>query len=281
MERFSFLNSWFEEETTGEQFDELHGVIAQAYGDPYQICSHPGKPEGHVKITFVDAEEAKSKSGFREKALALLIEQLEEVQKSGVKAEEITILVRENSVAGKIAKALWERKKSDPQPGCTYDVITSDTLKIGQSQVVRFVVNFFRFFTRKEPQKVRAEILYGYYRLLRYDGMRDGNELQIDLHDLFDPGTPLPELFERWLDEDPNSEFVTGLLALPLYELAVSIVDHFELGSIVGEKLFLQAFLDMVLEYGRDDYGNCRFSGLVGGERKQQNAQSHEHSEFY
>ena len=195
-----------------------------------------------------------------------MIEQLEEVQKSGVKAEEITILVRENSVAGKIAKALWERKKSDPQPGCTYDVITSDTLKIGQSQVVRFVVNFFRFFTRKEPQKVRAEILYGYYRLLRYDGMRDGNELQIDLHDLFDPGTPLPELFERWLDEDPNSEFVTGLLALPLYELAVSIVDHFELGSIVGEKLFLQAFLDMVLEYGRDDYGELPVF-WIGGRR--------------
>jgi len=251
----AFLNRWFEEESTGEQFDELHGVIAQAYGDPYQICSHPGKPEGHVKITFVDAEEAKSKSGFREKALVHLAEQLEEVQKSGVKAGEITILVRENSEAGKIAKALWERKKNDPQPGCIYDVITSDTLKIGQSQVVRFVVNFFRFFTRKEPQKVRAEILYGYYWILKQEGLPEENELQIDLHGLFDPGVPLPELFEKWLDEDPNSEFVTGLLALPLYELAVSIVDHFELGSIVGEKLFLQAFLDMVLEYGRDDYG--------------------------
>ncbi|MCX6220735.1 MAG: UvrD-helicase domain-containing protein, partial [Bacteroidia bacterium] len=250
-----FLNSWFEEETTGEQFDELHGVIAQAYGDPSQICKHPGKPEGYVKITFVDAEEAKYKSGFREKALVHLIGQLEKVQKSGVKAEEITILVRENSEAGMIAKALWERKKSDPQPSCIYDVITSDTLKIGQSQVVRFVVNFFRFFTRKEPQKVRAEILYGYYRILKQEGMTSGDEWQIDLHGLFDPAAPLPELFEKWLDEDSNSEFITGLLALPLYELAVSIVDHFELGSIVGEKLFLQAFLDMVLEYGREDYG--------------------------
>ncbi|MCK9639807.1 MAG: UvrD-helicase domain-containing protein [Prolixibacteraceae bacterium] len=251
----AYLNNWFEEETPGFQFEELHGVIAQAYGDPYQICSHPGIPEGHVKITFVDAEEAKSKHGFREIALVHLIGQLEEVQKSGVKAEEITILVRENSEAGLIAKALWERKKSDPQPGCIYDVITSDTLKIGQSQVVRFVVNFFWFFTRKEPQKVRAEILYGYYRVLKQEDIPDGTGQQIDLHGLFDPGAPVPVLFEKWLDEDPNSEFVTGLLALPLYELAVSIVDHFELGSIVGEKLFLQAFLDMALEYGRDDCG--------------------------
>ncbi|MCK9413035.1 MAG: UvrD-helicase domain-containing protein [Prolixibacteraceae bacterium] len=251
----AFLDRWFEEETTGDQYNDLHGVISQAYGDPYQICSHPGKPEGHVKITFVDAVEVKYKSGFRELAMVHLIGQLEEVQKSGVKADGITILVRENSEAGMIAKALWERKKSDPQPGCIYDVITSDTLKIGQSQVVRFVVNFFRFFTRNETQKVRAEILYAYYRILKPGRMTEGNELQIDLHGLFDPGALLPDLFKKWLDEDPNAEFVTGILALPLYELAVSIVDHFELGTIVGEKLFLQAFLDMVLEYGRDDFG--------------------------
>ncbi|HWR99079.1 MAG TPA: 3'-5' exonuclease, partial [Prolixibacteraceae bacterium] len=171
------------------------------------------------------------------------------------KAEEISILVRENSEAEKIARALWERKKTDAQPGCVYDVITSDTLKIGQSQVVRFVVNFFRLFARKDSLQVRGEILYGYYRILEPMMGSGVHEPPTDLHELFDPDTALPELFQQWLDADDASDFLAGLLALPLYELAVAVVDHFGLGKITGEKVYLQAFLDMVLEYGRDDCG--------------------------
>ncbi|HWR99449.1 MAG TPA: UvrD-helicase domain-containing protein, partial [Prolixibacteraceae bacterium] len=250
-----FLNSWFEAQTDVPELSPLHGVISQAYGDHRQKCNIQGKPEGHVRITFVDQEGSKSRNEFREKAMVLLIEQLETVQKSGVKAEEISILVRENSEAEKIARALWERKKSDAQPGCVYDVITSDTLKIGQSQVVRFVVNFFRLFARKDSLQVRGEILYGYYRILEPMMGSGVHEPPTDLHELFDPDSALPELFQQWLDADDTSDFLAGLLALPLYELAVAVVDHFGLGKITGEKVYLQAFLDMVLEYGRDDCG--------------------------
>ena len=251
----AYLNSWFDAQTDDPKLSDLHGIIARAYEDHHQECSMIGKPEGSVRITFVDSEGSKSKNEFREKAMVLLIEQLETVQKSGVKAEEITILVRENSEAEKIARALWERKKTDAQPGCIYDVITSDTLKIGQSQVVLFIVSFFRLFAFKESLQLRAEILYGYYRILKPMMGSQEHELIIDLHELFDSNTPLPELFEQWLEADAAPDFLAGLLALPLYELAVGVVDHFGLGKITGEKVYLQAFLDMVLEYGRDDYG--------------------------
>ncbi|MCL4484109.1 MAG: UvrD-helicase domain-containing protein [Bacteroidetes bacterium] len=250
-----YLNNWFESETKDQALAELNGVIAQAYADQYEKSSLTGKPEGYVKISFVDTENSRNKNDFREKALALLVEQIETVQQSGVKAEEITILVRENAEAERVAKALWGRKKTDAQPGCSYDVITSDTLKIGTSPVVRFVVNFFRIFAGKDPRMIRAEILYGYYRILQPLMGADGKEQPIELHDLFDAGSPLPELFEKWLDTESRSEFHTGLLALPLYELAVTIADHFRLGTITGEKVYLQAFLDMVLEYGREASG--------------------------
>jgi len=249
------MNRWFDSETKDPQFSDLNGVIAKAYSDQYQQCSRIGEPEGAVRISFVDLDGAKTKNEFRERALVLLIEQLENVQKSGVKAEEITILVRENSEAEKIAKALWERKKLDAQPGCSYDVITSDTLKIGQSQVVRFVVNFFKFFVRKEPQLVRAELLYGYYRILEPMMKENESGEAVGWHDLFYFNAPLPDLFKQWLEVESQSDFLTALLALPLYELAVEIAGHFHLGSITGEKVYLQAFLDMVLEYGRDDCG--------------------------
>ena len=250
-----YLDSWFEGQTDEPCFSDLHGVIKSAYEGHYQQCSLSGKPEGAVKMLFVDAEGAKGKNAFREKAMVLLVEELERVQLSGTKAEEIAILVRENSEAGKIANALWERKKTAAVAGCVYDVITSDTLKIGQSRVVGFVVNFFKFFTGKETKQVRAEILYSYYRILLPMRKPSEQDSLVDLQELFDTDAPLPALFEQWLATDSQMDFLTGLLALPLYELAVSIVDHFGLGEMTGEKVYLQAFLDMVLEYGREDCG--------------------------
>ncbi len=250
-----YMNNWLETETADQQFSDLKGVIADAYAGQRQLCADTGTSEGYVKISFVNPEGATKKSEFRENALVLLIGQIENVQQSGVKAEDITILVRENAEAALVAKALWEKKKTDALPGCSYDVITSDTLKIGLSPVVRFVVNFFKIYARKEPQLVRAEILFGYYRILLPMMKREDNELVLELHDLFDSSAPLPELFREWLDADASPEFLAGLLALPLYELAVAVADHFHMGSITGEKVYLQAFLDMVLEYGREDCG--------------------------
>lgn len=249
------LENWFEEEVGERQFPDLTGVIARAYDGQYQQCARSGEAGGYVKITFVDTEKGDGKNKFREKALALLVEQLEQVQLSGIKAEEITILVRENSEAEKVAKALWEKKKSDALPGCSYDVITSDTLKIGQSPVVRFVVNFFRFFAGKEPQLARAEILYGYYRILKPAMEPEGDAPSVDLHGLFDSAGPLPELFAPWLGPESDPEFLSGLLALPLYELSVAIAARFQLNAVTGEKVYLQALLDLVLEYGREAGG--------------------------
>lgn len=249
------LNEWFDREIADHSFSDLSGIIAAAYDGQRQ--NYPGKNNqgGYVKMSFIDPEGSASKREFREKALSLFIEQMEKVQQAGVQPEEITVLVRDNSDGEKIAKALWEKKKVDPQPGCRYDVITSDTLKISASPVVRFVVNFFKFFTRKEPQLIRAEILYGYFRVLFPIIQSPETAPEIELHDLFDSSSPLPPLFENWLEEETFSEFQTGLLALPLYELAVTITDHFHLGKITGEKVYLQAFLDMVLEYGREESG--------------------------
>ena len=257
----NYLNSWFEDELKDKPFSEMNGVILQAYADQYQHCAQNDGHKGYVRVSFVDSEGATKKSEFKEKALMMLIEQLEEVQRSGVKPEQITILVRENADAELIAKALWEKKKMDSQPGCIYDVITSDTLKIGQSPVVRFVVNFFKIYARKNPQLIRAEILYGYYRILLPMMALEEEGLNIDLHNLFGSDAALPELFEKWLQIDPQSEFLSGLLALPLFELAVAIADHFQLGDIKGEKVYLQAFLDLVLEFGREDNGGI--SGFV------------------
>ncbi len=251
----AFLEDWFTEQMKELQFPGMQGVIANAYKSQRQKCSQIGRPEGYVRISFTDPEEGTNKKDFKLQALVILIDQLEKVQQSGVKAEEITILVRENAEAEIVAKALWEKKKNDAVPGCSYDVITSDTLKIGQSPVVRFVVNFFRIFASKEPRLARAELLYGYYKILLPLMDQEDKDRNMDLHDLFDSSIATPELFSQWFDSNSSTPFLNSLLALPLYELAVAVADHFHLGSITGEKSYLQAFLDMVMEYGKEDCG--------------------------
>jgi ATP-dependent exoDNAse (exonuclease V) beta subunit len=250
-----YLDDYIKSETLEPDFSAFHGVISSAYEGHYQENARVGSAEGVVELRFVEPEGAANKGAFREKALELLLEELERVQVAGVKAEDIAILVRENSEAGLIANALWERKKRAAVPGCIYDVLTSDTLKIGQSIVVGYVINFMRFLLRRDSKQLRGELLYAYYRILQPLMTKNEQDAPTDLHDLFDSGMPLPELFREWLDENPQSDFQSGLLALPLYELAVSVIEHFSLGKVTGEKVYLQAFLDMVLEYGREESG--------------------------
>jgi ATP-dependent exoDNAse (exonuclease V) beta subunit len=250
-----YLDDYIKSETPDPGYSALHGVITNAYRGHYQEYAKAGSADGVVEMRFIEPDGSANKGAFREKAIALLLEELERVQLAGVKAEDIAILVRENSEAGLIANALWERKKRAALPGCIYDVLTSDTLKIGQSSVVGFVINFLRFFLRRDSKQLRGELLYAYYRILQPLMMRDNPEVPTALHDLFDAESPLPELFREWMEENPQSDFQSGLLALPLYELAVSVVEHFSLGKITGEKVYLQAFLDMLLEYGREESG--------------------------
>ncbi len=250
-----YLNDYIKSETDEPGYAALHGVIASAYEGHYQEKALSGSADGLVEMRFIEPDGTASKGAFREKALKLLMEELERVQIAGVKAEDIAILVRENSEAGLIANALWERKKCAAVPGCSYDVITSDTLKIGQSTVVGFVVNFMKFFLRRDSLQLRGELLYTYYRILQPLMIQDNQSSPKDLHELFDAENPLPDLFREWLEMNPQSDFQNGLLALPLYELAVSVIEHFALGKMTGEKVYLQAFLDMVLEYGREESG--------------------------
>lgn len=249
------LNTRFAEESASVDLPEMQGVILKAYGGHYQICSQSGDASGMVQIAFADMDGSKLKSDFQSKALNMLIEQLEMAQLSGVKPEEMSILVRENAEAELIARAFWERKKNSPQPGCIYDVITSDTLKVGQSRVVKFVVNLLQFLVGKEKARMRAEVLYTYYIELLPVLLPAEPSTSYNLYQLFDSNEPLPELFMEWLDEDPNSDFHSGRLALPLYELAVAICSHFRLGEILGEKVYLQTFLDYLLDFGKENGG--------------------------
>ncbi len=243
-----------------EMLGAMQGIIERAYSDHFQKYSGKDITEGHVSVRFIENEQGNNKGDYREKALEMMINRIEEAQTQGISPGDIAILVRTKNEGAMAAKALLDRKAQTTSTTFCYDVISNDSLLIGQSTVVTFILNFFRILALRGDDLIRAELIYSYYRLLlpRIDG-EEKKEEAIDIHSLVARDAVLPELFQEWLGTGENKEYFNNLLSLPLYELASRIVDSFSLCHIKGEWAHLQSFLDLVLDYGREEPG-----GLTG-----------------
>jgi ATP-dependent exoDNAse (exonuclease V) beta subunit len=260
------LNSDFESAltTSGHTFDELpgmKGIIEKAYSDHYQKVSAKSPVDGYVCVQFIEADESRSKGEYRELAIKQLISRIEEVQKNGVRPGDIAILVRGKSEGSMIAKALLSRKTQNAATSFCYDVISNDSLIIGQSPVIRFILNFFTLFTGPDNSIVKADLIYGYYNYLNPLIHGVPNPTADLYHAWFTVNRDVPDLFKPWFKTSGNNSFYPSLLSLPLFELASRIAQHFGLNKIKGELVYLEAFLDLVLQYGRDEAGGI--SGFV------------------
>ena len=256
------LNTDFESSLTGSghSFDELpgmKGIIENAYSDHYQKTSAKVQAEGYVKVQFLESDDSRKKGDYRELAIEALIIQLESIQDNGVRPEDIAILVRSKTEGSLVAKALLDRKTSNPDTPYCYDVISGDSLIIGQSPVVRFILNFFTLFTSGDNNIVKADLIYSYFNylfpLISKSEVPPAHSDQF--HTWIVANQEVPEIFRPWIRTSDNEVFETSHLSLPLYELASCIARDFGLNKIKGELVYLEAFLDLVLQYGRDEAG--------------------------
>ena len=254
------LNNDFESTfiESGHTFDELpgmQGIIEKAYSDHFQKFSGKSLMDGYVRVQFIENEDSRRKSDYRDLAIAAMITQIEFVQSNGVLPGDIAILVRSKSEGSMIAKALLDRKNANTDNSFCYDVISNDTLIIGQSPVVQFILNFFTLFAGSDDDIVKANIIYGYYNYLAPLAERIEQPTSENYHSWFSFNRAIPELFKPWFRTEGNVSFDNSLLSLPVFELACRIAQNFGLNKIKGELVYLEAFLDLVLQYGRDDAG--------------------------
>ena len=255
------LNADFESNLTDsghtfEEFPGMKGIIEKAYADHYQKSSGKIVTEGYVKVQFFESEDTRRKGAFREQALEALINQLETVQANGVRPSDIAILVRGKFEGSLVVKALLDRKITNEGSPFCYDVISNDSLIIDQSPVVRFILNFFTLFTEEVNDIVKANLIYGYFNYLAplISGI-EVTEQSEQYHTWFGVNQKVPDQFKSWLRSSANDCFDPSLLSLPLFELASLIASDFGLNKIKGELVYLEAFLDLVLQYGRDEAG--------------------------
>lgn len=254
------LNADFETSLTGSghTFDELSGmkgIIEKAYSDHYQRFSGKASPDGYVRIQFIESDESFNKGDYRERAIAEMISQIESVQSNGVRPGDMAILVRGKNEGSMIAKALLDRKISNPDSQYCYDVISNDSLIIGQSPVVQFILNFFTLFAGADNDIIKANIVYAYNNYLLPLIHKVTAPSADQYHSWFAVNQDISDLFKPWFRSAGNDAFDTSLLSLPLFELASRIAQNFSLNKINGELVYLEAFLDLVLQYGREEAG--------------------------
>jgi len=254
------MNLDFESTLTGsghtfDELPEMKGIIEKAYSDHYQKFSGKASTEGYVRLQLIENENSKIKSDYQQLAIAEMITQIEKVQANGVRPGDIAILVRSKNEGSMIAKALLDRKINNADSPCCYDVISNDSLIIGLSPVVNFILNFFKLFVNADHDIVKADLVYGYFNYLSPLIEKAAPPPADNYHEWFAVNREIPELFKPYFPISGNEVFDTTLLSLPLFELTSNIARHFGLNKIKGEMVYLEAFLDLVLQYGKDQAG--------------------------
>ena len=125
-------------------------TILMAYSDIAQEVSPPKlSQEGHVRVEFLEAE---NKAEYEEQVLDILPSVIETMQAKGTALKDIAILVRNSREGALIAKYLLKYKEENPDSPYKYDIISNDSLFIGQSKIIEAVISFMRFLLNdKEP----------------------------------------------------------------------------------------------------------------------------------
>lgn len=182
---------------------------------------------GYVEVYFDDSKNQK------ESASEYTINSIKKIQEKGYKSGDIGIIVRDNNEAKVIAESLIiESQKSNE---FNFNHVSSDALEIKSSPVVNFIISIFNYFKNSKDRLAISEIVHFYYRFILVSNDNSHysmpNEEKINL---------LPMEFKNKIFQ---------ISRLPLYELVEEIIRIFSLNNLKNQVPYLQAFMDLLLEY--------------------------------
>lgn len=230
--------------------------IAAAYKDvfqefPPQRSNKCG--QGYVNISFLSAQEEEEDNengaanilSWKEEVLKRIPNMVESFQDQGYALKDIAFLVRNKRDGKLIADRLLAYKSlPEAKPGYSYEVISSESLMIGASVSVCMILNALRYFDNQTNVIAKANMIHDFQVYVC------GHE-NIDLHRLYTDAAK-EEIPYHWLPEN-FKDVAIGFTHLPLYEIVETIISVFGLQNLKGEYAYLQAFQDIVLEYGKKE----------------------------
>ncbi len=224
-----------------DMLKSMSSDVKQLYEDVTQkIAGKNLEPsKGNIVINVYKKNSAATEP-WKENVLKVLPIEIEQLQDAGFEARDIAILVR-NSKEGKqiMERLIIYKNSSDARDGYSYDAISSESLLLGNSTVIRLLINTIKYGLNSDDNISLAEICFNYDQL---NNGKNTNYIQHDLQYILEK-EKLPKAF---LEE------AELLVRLPVYELVERTIQIFNLGH-AKNKGYLQAFQDIILEYFSND----------------------------
>jgi ATP-dependent helicase/nuclease subunit A len=216
------------EETPGMDFragDAGITDISGLYGNVEQEPGTDNNAGGFVKVDYLGGDEEPDYYETVKNRLILLLCQL---QDSGYRLSDIAILTRKNREAKQIADSLLTFANEQPGSKYRFDVISDEALRLGSSATVTFLIALLQ-------------------NLIAPDDRTNSYLLRHLLDTYIAPG--------EGIDDWDSPEFTKKARVFSLTEIIERYIVHFRLEKHTGERIYLQAFRDLVLEYSRKNNG--------------------------
>jgi ATP-dependent exoDNAse (exonuclease V) beta subunit len=204
--------------------------IAEVYAHSRQSTPAPSAGSGgHASIEFMPDD---NESSWREKSLRRLPAIIEQLQDAGFRPHDIAILTRTNKECSEAADTLLHYKREHPSDRYCYDIISDDALFVDSSPSVRFLLSTLRHLNAPGSETCRriAVIAHAF------------------LADASAGDRPLPREFQPHIASE-----LEKLSKYALYEAAEGLIRLFSESFPEGEHVFIQAFLDMILEFSQKE----------------------------
>jgi ATP-dependent helicase/nuclease subunit A len=235
-----------------ETFGSESAELTNAYSDVIQQSSKI-TVDGLVDISFINA---KNDSIYKPMVLQRMIQKVEELQRNGIRPDQIAILIRANKFIPEIGEYFAEYKASaQSDPNLCYDIVSDEAFLLRSSRSVQILIDALSLLNDPVNPIPQA--------LLKLDYLTDVQAVTNELHPLFRQKEK-PKAYKNnaaykkaYQDSNPDQPilpkaFVTrfeALQRLPLYELVEELYRLFELEKIPAQDSYLHCFMDKLSEY--------------------------------
>ena len=213
----NYLNGVYKQQL-GKDCEDLQ----KAYADVVQE-SPRSTEKGYVKVSFLEPDE---EHGYTEQTLISLGEEVQHLLTSGVRLNDIAILVRKNKSIPRIADYFDKELH--------YKVVSDEAFRLDASLAICMMLDALRFLSDENNKIARAQLAVAYQNEVLQKGL-DWNTLL-----LLPAENYLPAAFLEKTKE---------LRLMPLYELLEELFSIFEMNLIKDQDAYLFAFFDAVTDY--------------------------------
>lgn len=197
-------------------------ALQKAYSDVAQE-SPKEEQKGYVKVSFLEPDD---EHDYTEQTLISLGEEVQHLLTSGVKLNDIAILVRKNKSIPRIADYFDKTLQ--------YKIVSDEAFRLDASLAICMIIDALRYLSDPEDRIARASLIMNYQLEI------SGFEGKLDTLLTGDPKELLPKAF---------IEKTKTLRLMPLYELLEELFSLFEMNRISAQDAYLFAFFDAVTDY--------------------------------